>query len=347
MLRLFSTTLLVCLLLAGRMFAQTPEIEAKKQELENVRQQMGSAGSTEEYDALLDQYNSLGREIQSMIRDFQASNNEAAACAAGINNANDALRAKDYAAAKSAAEGAIEACADASNPKPFYCLGLAEKGLGNARSAVTALQSAIAADSSYTKAWLVLAKLQASDLQQVGAGLATMDLLLAREPNNAEAWCLRGRIESDRKSFANAINNLERGLGLDADQDNSWILLVTSYVESGKAQEAISAAARAIKAVPESRDLAQIYFQQAHAYNMAGEFTKAVSAADNALANVGKLKSKKSFIQGGAQYERGMALEQLENIQQALASLGEAASTREWKQQANYEIERIKRERGL
>ena len=347
MLRQFSTALLVCLLLAGRMFAQTPEIEAKKQELENIRQQMGTASSTDEYNTLLEQYNAAGAEIQRMIRAHEAGNNEQAACAAGINNANDALRARDYAGAKAEAEAAIEACADASNPKPFYCLGLAEKGLGNGRAAASALQSAIAADSSYTKAWLVLARLQAKDLQQVGAGLATMDKLLEREPNNGEAWCLRGRIEADRRSYQNAINNLERGLELDGDQDNSWVLLVTTYVEAGQAQNAIRAAGRAVKAVPDSRNLAQIYFQQAHAYNMAGEFSRAISAADNALNNINRLRSKKSFIQGGAHYERGMALEQMENYQQALSSLGEAASTREWKQQANYEIDRIKREQGL
>jgi len=339
------TRLLILIsLVLGAALAQTPAIDAQKAEVNRLVEQMRVAGSTEEYNQLLELYNRAVAEVERLKAAEAAAGDEETACKSSINEANARYKENDFAGSREAAQRAVELCPD--QPKPFYLLGVTEKRLGNHRQALEAFKGAIQADSNYVLAWYELGRLYAKQLQQVSKGLEILDRLLAIDPGYVKAYYEKGQIFSRQKNHSAAATSFRAAVDLDPGYTKAWDALANSYLELKNCRKALEAVDGAL-AEQGFRNLSQVYYHQAMAFNQCGRFAQTLEAVDNCLSRIRRQTGNKSFIQGGAWYEKGTALERMERYTDALQAFEAAGGFREWRQQAQYEIDRIKREQGI
>ncbi len=343
MIRTLFALAMLCSLALAPLQAQTPEIDAKKKELEQLVQDMGNAASTDEYNQMLERYNALNREIKGLMADHSAATNKDKACAQSINSANDCLRSRDYACARDMAQRAIESCPD--NPKAHYTLGLAEARLGNDSAAQAAYGQATTADPGYYKAWFSLGKLHGK-AGRSSAAHSAYDKALEINPSYAKAWYEKGLLEFNERDFGNAAKHFAKATDADASYTLAHEALGKTYIELKQCSKAITALDKALKDRG-NRNIASAWYYKSHALNMCGRFNEAMQAAENCLEKLGSLRSNKAFVRGGAHFEKGTALAAQSSWQPALASFERATQERAWRDQASWEIDRIKKEQGL
>lgn len=329
--------------LAAAVLAQTPQLDAKKKEIEKITQEMGVAGSTEEYDALKKKYDAAVAEYKSMKSKVQQENDQDVACKTAINACNAAFKDKDYGTARSQALAALKTCPD--NPKAHYMLGLSEKKLGNYPAALAALDKAAKLEPDDDKALLEKARLLAGEMKRTKDAAEVLDALIAKNPKLAKPWFEKGKIFLEQKNFELAIPALEAAVKAEPGFSKGWAVLAQACVEAHDCNKALQATEQGLKDKA-NKDISELYFRQAEAANQCGKYDVALAAADNCLANIGKLRQNKSFIQGGAHFEKGIAYSKKGMTAQAKASFEQAATSLEWRQSANYELDVIKKESG-
>jgi tetratricopeptide (TPR) repeat protein len=340
-------TLCLCLgIFMGAAIADSPELDAKKQEISKLTQQMGAASSVEEWEELNVKYKAAVASYQQIKNSELAGQNKDAACASAINSANSSIREKNYVAAKTFAEQAIEQCVD--SPKPYYSLGQAEKKLGNIAAAKVAFESAIAKDNGYYAAWIQLSRILARDMNKPQQAKNKLDEFIANNGGNAKVFYEKGTIDSDLKNFKSAIVSLKKAVEANPAYTKAWLALTIAYNETKQASKAINAAKSALSTADSKfRSKSEVYYHLAVAYNMNGEYAKAETAAENCLKNISRQRKNKSFIQGGANFEKATSFSLRERFSEAKTSYIKAQESREWKQSAEYEIEQLKREHGI
>jgi len=348
MLNRFIIPLLAALLLAapGARAQDDPEeaLAEKKARLEELHREMGVAGSREEYDRLNAEYGRLAAEFKDLKRQIDAEANADTACKTAINDCNQAYKDREYAAARDAATEAIRLCPE--NPKAHYMLGLSQKKLGKYAEALAAFDAAVAADDGYLKALLAKGSLLADEMSRPADGLQVLRQLAASHPGYAKAHFEMGLIHMRLKEFTSAAADFQRAVDADPDDTKAWVALAQALVEAKDCNRALAAVDGALKDRG-YREISEAYYQQAVAFNQCGRFAEAQAAAEACLGQINRLRSNKSFIQGGAWYEKGLSLDGRERYSEALRAFEEAASSRDWSQSARYEIERIKKEQGL
>jgi tetratricopeptide (TPR) repeat protein len=59
--------------------------------------------------------------------------------------------------------------------------------------------------------------------------LATLDKILQRDPQNAEAFYMAGRVALDKGDTTNAVSSLQRSVKIDADNADAWFFLGRIY----------------------------------------------------------------------------------------------------------------------
>lgn len=338
-------TLLVALLFSLQpLHAETPS-EAKKLEIDRLHQAMGIAGSAEEYNELKAQWEQAVADYRRLKSEEQAAGDKDAACKSSINSCNSAYKERDYAAAKSYAEAALEACP--GNFKALYMLAKSERKLGQFQSALEHLDAAAAAEPGDARPLLEKGEMLAEDMGRISEGLAILDKAVQVDPSVAEdAYYDKGQILLKQKNYEAAAAALEAAVKANANHTRAWIALAHTYVEARNCQQALRACTGALKDNG-YRGKSEVYFYQAAAYRMCGQYAKTIEASNACLEDINRLRRNKSYIQGGAHYEKGLALEALERYREAIGSFNEATGFREWKSSATYEIERIQREQGL
>lgn len=345
--RLIHLLLAAMLLLAPALLAQDDleeAFDAKKAQIEQLTRDMGVAGSPEEYDRLKVQYDKYVAEARDIKRQMDSESNKDTACKSSINACTQAYKDRDYAASRSAAQEAIGLCPD--NPKAHYMLGLSLKKLGRFAEAIAAFDAAVAADAGYIKAILEKGSTLANEMNQPAEGVRVLDRLIAEQPANPRAYYEKGLILSRGKNFTAAAAAFQGAVDADAGYTKAWIALAQANVEIKDCRAALRAVEGALQDRA-YRGLSEAWYHQAVAFNQCGDFASAQSAAEACLGDINRLKANKSFIQGGAWFEKGVSLENRELFAQAIAAYAKAAESREWKQNANFEIERIRKEQGL
>ncbi|MFA7331466.1 MAG: tetratricopeptide repeat protein [Candidatus Delongbacteria bacterium] len=334
---------LLSFFVAGSVWAQTPDLDAKKKEIEKITQEMGVAGSPEEYDALKKKYDAAVAEYKQLKSKVQSENDQDVACKSAINACNTAFKEKDYATARTQALAALKTCPD--NPKAQYMLGLSEKKLGNYPAALAALDKAARLEPNDTRALLEKARLLAGEMKRTKDAADVLDAMIAKHPKEAKPWFEKGKIFLEQKNFELAIPALEQAVNVEPGFSRGWVVLAQACVESHDCNKALSAVEQALKDKA-NKDISEVYFQQAAAANQCAQYDKALAASDACLANIGKLKQNKSYVQGGAHFEKGVAYSKKGQTPAALKAFQEAAGFLEWRQSANYEIDAIKKDQG-
>ncbi|MCA9783404.1 MAG: tetratricopeptide repeat protein [Candidatus Cloacimonetes bacterium] len=331
-------TILTSFLLSLGVQAQTPAIDAKKAELDKVVKEMGTAANKDEYDKLLVRYNALNSEIRTLMANQGSANDKDKACKVSINSANESLRNKDYTAARTHAQKAIELCPD--NPKAFYALGLAESRLGETGASISAFRKTTELDPSYARAWFSLGQAYV-DAGKRSEAVAAFTRAGTEDSSYAKAWYELGNLYYNTKELESALENYRKATQADDTYYLAWEGLGRTYIDLHRCQEAIGALENGLRDKG-NKEIAAAWFYLATAYNQCEQFEQAISASDQCLANIDRLGARKKFVRGGVHLEKGLALEHKGDIAGARSQLTLAAEERDWRDRANWELDRIK-----
>lgn len=118
--------------------------------------------------------------------------------------------------------------------------------------------------------WLRLSEIYLI-VRQHGEALKTLDHVLQRDPQNAEAYFTTGRVALDMGDTTRCIKSLQKSVLLDADNKDAWIFLGRLYSNRGSAL-AIQYFDNALRL--DSSDVEVQEFKAAH-YKRLGKFDEA------------------------------------------------------------------------
>jgi tetratricopeptide (TPR) repeat protein len=209
----------------------------------------------------------------------------------------------------------------------------------DSRRAIDVLKAALLKFPDRTSTLLKLSELQLI-VRQHGDALASVERILVRDPQNADAFFMTGRVALDMKDTIRAIASLQKSVQLDAQNIDGWIFLgrIFSNKNNPQALRFFDNALRIDSLNMEAREFKAIY------YKRRGEFDKAFAMYRSIVAqepdystawfdmgmiyleqdNLDKaiehfsiaIKTDPIFI--NAYYYRGMAYELKENFEAAL-----------------------------
>ncbi len=149
----------------------------------------------------------------------------------------------------------------------------------DSRRAISVLQLAASKfpDNIYT-----LLKLSEFQLivKQHGDALITLDKILQRDPQNAEAFYMAGRVALDKGDTTAAIASLQKSVKLDATNDNAWMFLGRIFTNRNNplALQYFDNVLRLDSTNLEAREFKGVF------YKRRGEFEKAFGVYRNIIA---------------------------------------------------------------
>ena len=108
-------------------------------------------------------------------------------------------------------------------------------------------------------------------VKQHGDALTTLDKILKRSPQNAEAYYMAGRVALDMGDTSRAITSLKKSVQYDADNDDAWLFLGRIYLNrnSPLAVQYFDNALRVDSTNLEAREYKALY------YKLIGDFDRA------------------------------------------------------------------------
>jgi Tfp pilus assembly protein PilF len=297
------------------------------------------------YDLYKEQYDELKIEYDRMKRDFaqsQASDQVTAACKGKYNDANSALRLRKHDEAKALLDQAIIDCPDMASL--YLGRAIARKGLSDFQGAESDYLLALEKSGDCaTLANYNLGTLYINNLNRVNDGIARLRLALDCDSTYHKAWYQLGKVKLDQKQTTEAASCFTLAIHHDPSYTRAVIELAKIQLNSN-CRAAVATLSDGQGAARNS-DKSQLYQLLAQAHNNCGQAAMAIQAADQGIGYLDKLRRNKSYISGGLHWEKARALQAQERWQDAVDELREAARSREWRQNAEYEIEnRIKKD---
>lgn len=237
---------------------------------------------------------------------------------------------------------------DSLQPQYYHLMAevLLQYGRPNdSRRALDVLQTAARLFPDRIPTLLKLSKFQLI-VQQHNEALTTIDGILRREPQNAEAYFMAGRVALDMKDTTRAINMLKKSVQFNADNADAWRFLGRIYSEKNNplAIQYFDNALRVDSTDLESREFKAVF------YKRRGEFDKAFAIYrdiivrnpdySNAYFDVGMIYLEQDSLQKAydhfnisiktdplfvmAYYYRGVTAELMGNKEAALADYRQA-----------------------
>jgi predicted Zn-dependent protease len=291
------------------------------------------------YDLYKQQYDELKIEYDAMKRDFaqsQASDQVRAGCKGKYNDANSALRLRNYDDARALLDQAISDCPDMASL--YLGRAIARKGLSDFQGAEADYMLALEkSEDCATIANYNLGTLYINNLNRVNDGIARLRLALECDSTYHKAWYQLGKVKLDQRQTTEAANCFTSAI----DHDPSYTRAAIELAKIQLNTDCRAAVATLSSAQNAARDnsKSQLYQLLAQAHNNCGQASLAIQAADQGIGYLNKLRQNKSYISGALHWEKARALQAQENWQEAVDELREAARSREWRQNAEYEIE--------
>ncbi len=297
------------------------------------------------YDLYKQQYDELKVEYDSMKREFamsQASDQVRAACKGKYNDANSALRLRKYEEARGLLDQAISDCPDMSSL--YLGRAIARKGLGDFQGAEADYMLALEkTDDCATRANYNLGTLYINNLNRINDGIARLRLALECDSTYHKAWYQLGKVKLDQKQTTEAASCFSQAIHHDPSYTRAALELAKIQMNTN-CRAAVTTLSNAQDEAGNS-EKSQLYQLLAQAHNNCGQTSSAIQAADRGISFLDKLRRNKSYISGALHWEKARALQAEERWQEAVDELREAARSREWRQNAEYEIEnRIKKD---
>ncbi|MBC8478686.1 MAG: hypothetical protein ISR91_03635 [Candidatus Delongbacteria bacterium] len=344
---MFKRIMVLCVLLTlaiAALAAVTAEdIQNLEVELRDLIQKMET--DQPNYDIYKAQYDELIVEYDRMKAEFamaQAEDKQRVGCQSKYNDANSALRLRQYDQAIVLLDEAIVDCPDMH----LLYLGraIARKGNDDFSGAETDYLKAIEmAPDCATLANYNLGSLYINNLNRIDDGVSRLRQALSCDSTYYKAWYQLGKVSLEKKRTTQAAGHFEKAFKIEPAYSLAAIELAKIQLNSN-CRAAITTLVSAGGSAEDNRK-SQLYQLLAAAYNNCGQPDLALQAADEGISFLTKLRQNKSYISGALHWEKARALQSQEYWQEAVDELREAARSREWRQNAEYEIEqRIKKE---
>ncbi len=198
-----------------------------------------------------------------------------------------------------------------------------------------------------------------------GDALATLDKILQRDPQNAEAFYMAGRVALDKGDTTNAIASLQRSVKIDADNADAWFFLgrIFSNRLNPVAVQYYDNALRVDSTYLEAQEFKAVYFKRQGQFDKAFEIYRDLLLRDpdyaNAYFDMGaiyleldsfskaydnfNIATKVDPIFVKAYFYRGVASEKLGNLEAALADYKQANGMSPEYQEAKEARERLEK----
>ncbi len=341
--KLLSLLILLSLAILALGAVTAEDIQNTETELRDLIQRMET--DPDNYDLYKAQYDELKAQYDEMKREFaleQAEDKQQVLCMSKYNDANSALRLRQYDQALALLNEAIDGCPEMG--QLYLGRAIAKKGNSDYQGAeADYLQAIELSENCATLANYNLGTLYLNNLNRAEEGIGRLRQATSCDSTYHKAWYQLGKAMLEKNRKSQAAGYFERAFKLEPAYTQAAIELATLQMETS-CQTAIGTLVRASQDAKASVK-AQLYQLLAKAYNNCGQSDNAIQAADSGIGFVAKLRRNKSYIKGGLYWEKARALQAQERWQEAVDELREAARSREWRQNAEYEIEkRIKKD---
>lgn len=177
--------------------------------------------------------------------------------------------------------------------------------------------------------------------------LATLDKVLQRDPQNAEAFYMAGRVALDKGDTTNAVASLQRSVKIDAENADAWYFLgrIYSIRNNPTALQYFDNALRVDSTYLEAQEFKAVFYKRRGEFDKAFEIYRDLVLRDpdyaNAYFDMGviyldldsfsmaydnfNIATKVDPIFVKAYYYRGIASEKLGNKEAALADYKQAS----------------------
>lgn len=184
-------------------------------------------------------------------------------------------------------------------------------------------------------------------VKQHGDALATLDKILQRDPQNAEAFYMAGRVALDKGDTTNAIGSLQKSVKINSDNADAWFFLGRIYGNRGNplALQYYDNALRVDSTYMQAVEFKGVYYKKRGEFDKAFEVYRTLIARDpdyaDAYFDMGAIyleldsfdKAYQNFdiatkvdpIFVKAYYYRGVASEKMGNRDAALADYRQAS----------------------
>lgn len=219
---------------------------------------------------------------------------------------------------------------DDTKAKAYYVKAFCQKRLRRYNDAIESYKKAIELDADYAEAYHGLG----TTLEAIGEAEAAIEAFtqaVRANPSYDKSYYEMGRVYLDKKKeFDKAVESFKKATEVNPKHDNAFTAMGDAYMKQGNTREAITALESAVAINPKNY-LAN--FHLAAAYNQSGNPLKALEAAKRSL------QARANFAP--AAFEAGMALKNLKRYDEAKEYFTLAAKDRQWRKNAQYEIELI------
>jgi tetratricopeptide (TPR) repeat protein len=312
------------------------ERQAKIKKLNEISKEMQSAGGTDEYNDLKEQYDKVTAEIKDIDQKLQADQ-EAVQKINKVkklfNEAVQALKLRQYRQAVQKSDEAI--ALDNTFYRAYYIKGLAHKSLREYPEATKAYEGCIEQNESYTDARIGLMMVH-KDGGQFDKAIAVGKAAIQVDPGSEKAFYTLGTIYLDgKRDYENAALNFRKATQLDPEYAKAFYSLGVALNESSKLNEAQLAFENAL-AVAKGSDGKELKIDSnwrlAEVLVKLGKCQEASTHAQESL----QLKNN-----GAASFFAGKAAVCLGREQEALGYFKAAAKDPVWKKLGEYEIDLI------
>ncbi|MFN0176223.1 MAG: tetratricopeptide repeat protein [Saprospiraceae bacterium] len=177
--------------------------------------------------------------------------------------------------------------------------------------------------------------------------LATLDKVLQRDPQNAEAFYMAGRVALDKGDTTNAVASLQKSVKIDVDNADAWFFLgrIFSQRNNPVALQYFDNALRVDSTYLEAQEFKAVFYKRRGEFEKAFELYRDLILRDpdyaNAYFDMGviyleldsfskaydnfNIATKVDPIFVKAYYYRGIASEKLGNLEGALADYKQAS----------------------
>jgi tetratricopeptide (TPR) repeat protein len=206
---------------------------------------------------------------------------------------------------------------DSIRPAYYHCMAdvlLDFARPNDSRRAIEVLKSAAQRFPESTYTLLKLSEFQLI-VQQHQDALSTLDKILQKDPQNAEAFYMSGRVALDKRDTVNAIKALQKSVKIDAFNADAWFFLGRIFAERRNplAVQYYDNALRVDSTNLEIREFKGAYFKRRGQFKQAFEVYRDIIRRDPDYSN--------------AYFDQGMIYLELDSLQKAYDHFNYAVKT--------------------
>jgi tetratricopeptide (TPR) repeat protein len=216
-----------------------------------------------------------------------------------------------------------------------HLLGMTYERLRQPDDAIAQFQAAVSFNPNYYRAYSAMALVYLNHKNDIPNAILNFTQAATVSENvgqpYARAFFNLGGIYFDQQNWSEALQAYSKVAQYEPTNEQAFLMMGRCRVEMGDYEDALLNFDQAATIKP---TWMEPYFFQANVLNRLGNYEAAMEAADKAIERMPG--------DGGALFEKGLALKNMERWDEAIAVLEQAARDARWRQNANYQIEVIR-----